>query len=286
MPSARPRLVVLLVASIVTVGGCSTAREAAPPVSGHPQSAVHSADTTPTTPPPRGGRSAHTTPTSAPRTTDPAPPTTTITAPAIPAGSTEVAVLRGDTPGSAVPGGPPTQTVPGSWYGAVSSLPVIAQAAGWLEVRLAQRPDGATAWVPASAAALSVTPDRIVVDLATRRAELFTNNTLTDDFPVGVGAPATPTPTGHYFVAFFTAAPSAGYGPFVIVTSAHSNAITDWDRSGDAIVALHGPIDATADAEIGTTGAAISNGCVRLHDADLAQLREVPAGSPVDIVAA
>jgi hypothetical protein len=38
------------------------------------------------------------------------------------------------------------------------------------------------------------------------------------------------------------------------------------------------------DALIGTTGAAISHGCIRLHDADLAQLSVVPAGTPIDIV--
>jgi len=38
----------------------------------------------------------------------------------------------------------------------------------------------------------------------------------------------------------------------VIVTSAHSNTITDWDNSGDAMIAIHGPLG--ADAEIGTTG--------------------------------
>jgi hypothetical protein len=61
------------------------------------------------------------------------------------------------------------------------------------------------------------------------------------------------TPIGHFFVASFAPAPSSAWGPFVIVTSAHSNAITDWEESGDAVVAIHGPLG--EDAEIGTTGA-------------------------------
>ena len=65
-----------------------------------------------------------------------------------------------------------------------------------------------------------------------------------------------------------------------MVTSAHSNTISDWEESGDAITAIHGPLG--ADAAIGTTGARVSHGCVRLHDADLIQLRDVPAGTPVD----
>jgi lipoprotein-anchoring transpeptidase ErfK/SrfK len=66
------------------------------------------------------------------------------------------------------------------------------------------------------------------------------------------------------------------------VTSAHSNTISDWEESGDALIAIHGPLG--DDAEIGTSGARISHGCIRLHDSDLAQLRVVPDGSPIDIM--
>ena len=66
-----------------------------------------------------------------------------------------------------------------------------------------------------------------------------------------------------------------------MVTSAHSNSITDWELSGDALVAIHGPLG--ADAQIGTTGAAVSHGCVRLHVNDLERLRVVPIGSPIVI---
>ena len=68
-----------------------------------------------------------------------------------------------------------------------------------------------------------------------------------------------------------------------MVTSAHSNTITDCESSGDAMVAIHGSLG--SDQQIGTTGAAVSHGCVRLHEADLLQLRPVPVGSPIDIVA-
>jgi lipoprotein-anchoring transpeptidase ErfK/SrfK len=102
--------------------------------------------------------------------------------------------------------------------------------------------------------------------------------------PVGIGAAATPTVIGNFFVAMKVPPPDPGYGPFVLVTSAHSDTITDWGGSGDAIIAIHGPIDATADQLIGTTGARVSNGCIRLHDGDLARLADVPAGTPLDIV--
>ena len=78
-------------------------------------------------------------------------------------------------------------------------------------------------------------------------------------------------------------APNPGYGPFVLVTSDHSDTISDWQNSGDAIIAIHGPISSNADTLIGTAGAAISHGCVRLHDADLAQLAMLPPGTPVTV---
>jgi lipoprotein-anchoring transpeptidase ErfK/SrfK len=197
---------------------------------------------------------------------------------------TVLATLKGDVPGSPAPGAAPTQTVPGSWYGYPSVLPVIAKAPHWFEVRLAQRPNGSTAWIPKSDATVSVDHFAIVVDLATTHLSVFEHGKQIEDFPAGIGTPSTPTPPGSFFVAMTVPAPSAGYGPFVLVTSAHSETITDWDNSGDAIIAIHGPIDAAADGLIGTNGAAVSDGCVRLHDADLAQLSHIPAGTPVDIV--
>jgi lipoprotein-anchoring transpeptidase ErfK/SrfK len=208
--------------------------------------------------------------------------TTTVITSTVTANSNLVATLPGNVQGYAAPGGTASQIVPGSWLGAVSELPVIATAPGWLEVRLAQRPNESTTWIQSTDIGLTNTSYRIVVDLATEHLELFYQGQLVLNAPAGIGTPTDPTPTGTYFVALFAQAPSPAYGPFVLVTSAHSDAIADWDGSGDAVIGIHGPIG--ADAEIGTTGAAISHGCVRLHDSDLAQLRTVPPGSLVEII--
>ena len=199
------------------------------------------------------------------------------------ADSTLVATARGDIPSFASPGGPTAGTVPATWLDAPSTLPVIAQQPGWFEVRLAQRPNGSTAWVRADDVDTAVTPYRIVIDLATNHLTLYRSGRRVLSAPVGTGLPAYPTPTGQYFVALLAAPPTPGYGAFVMVTSAHSNTITDWENSGDALIALHGPLG--SDSQIATTGAAVSHGCVRLHESDLAQLRPVPVGSPIDIVA-
>ncbi len=210
-----------------------------------------------------------------------APTTTTTTAVPV---STQVATTHGDIPGSTAPGAAPTMTVPGSWYGYPSVLPVIAEQPGWLEVRLAQRPNESTAWVQSSEVSLSTTPYHIVIDLTTEHLEVFLSGKEIDDFPAGIGTTDDPTVTGNFFMTMQVPPPDPGYGPFVLVTSAHSDSITDWDGSGDAIIAIHGPIDSYDDSLIGTTGAQISHGCIRLHDSDLAQLAPIPPGTPIDVV--
>jgi hypothetical protein len=203
---------------------------------------------------------------------------------AVPA-ETLVATTDGAIPGYAAPDSSvPDITVPASWYGYQSILPVIDTSPGWLEVRLAQRPNGSTTWVQQDDVTLSTTPYAIVVDLATTHLSVFDAGEQILDFPAGIGAPDDPTPTGQYFMTMQVPPPDPGYGPFVLVTSDHSDTITDWEESGDAIIAIHGPITSYDDSLIGTTGAAISHGCVRLHDADLGQLSFIPAGTPIDVV--
>jgi hypothetical protein len=197
-------------------------------------------------------------------------------------GSTLLATTRGSIPAFVAPGGARRGTVPGSWFGAPSTLPVIDGRPGWWKVRLAQRPNGSTAWVLARDVTLASSPYRIIVELARRRVTLLRNERVITSVPAGVGTASSPTPTGHYFLALFARPPQAAYGAFVMVTSGHSTTITDWERSGDALIAIHGPLG--SDRAIGATGAAVSHGCVRLHEPDLEQLRVVPVGSPVDIL--
>ena len=94
----------------------------------------------------------------------------------------------------------PTMTVPGSWYGYPSILPVITTEPGWLYVRLAQRPNGSTIWVRQSDVTLSSTPYAIVVNLTTMHLLVFDNGAQIFDFPAGIGAPDDPTPPGQYFM--------------------------------------------------------------------------------------
>jgi lipoprotein-anchoring transpeptidase ErfK/SrfK len=210
-------------------------------------------------------------------------PATTLPATTGPASTVLATVLR-TVPRYASPGVLAAGTVPASWYDRPSVLPVIATSPGWIQVRLAQRPNGSTAWLPDGDVTLGGTPYRIVINAATTRLALYDNGRLVFSAPAGVGTLEDPTPAGEYFVAFDEQPPqpNPGYGPFIIVTSAHSPAIADWQGSGDAVIGIHGPLG--DDTEIGTSGARISHGCIRLHDQALERLTEVPPGTPVDVV--
>jgi L,D-transpeptidase catalytic domain len=92
--------------------------------------------------------------------------------------------------------------VPATWHGAPSTLPVIDTRGGWDDVRLAPRPNESRhgSWPVTST--LATTPYRIVVDLSTTHLLLYRANRLVFSAPAGIGTPADPTPTGHFFVAF------------------------------------------------------------------------------------
>ena len=112
------------------------------PIRGHPRTDGAATQGTPAS----AGTTATTDAEAAPQAEPSGPPSPTFAVPRV----TLVARLNGDVPGSPSPGAAPTQTVPGSWYGYPSMLPVIAKEPNWLDVRLAQRPNESTAWIPAS----------------------------------------------------------------------------------------------------------------------------------------
>ncbi|HVW80279.1 MAG TPA: L,D-transpeptidase [Mycobacteriales bacterium] len=174
------------------------------------------------------------------------------------------------------------RTVPGSWYGYPSILPVIGEANNRLHVRLAQRPDESTTWIDKSNAVLTTTHWAVVIDIAQHWLYVFHWGEQVGSFPVGDGAPGTPTPTGTYFVAFHAPPNGPGYGSVMLETSAHSRVIEHFEGGNDAIIAIHGSI--FSDSEIGDHGAAISNGCIRMHEWDLRQVAHVVDGSPVFLV--
>jgi len=198
--------------------------------------------------------------------------------------ATLIATLRADIPAFGGPNGEETGTIAATWHDRPKSLPVIDQQPGWFHVRLPERPNGSTAWIRSGDVDVSTTTYRIEVDVAAMRLRLFDAGEVVMDVPAGIGTDDAPTTVGNFFLAFLQEPPdtTSGWGPFVMVTSSHSETISDFEQSGDAIAAIHGPLGAAE--EIGQTGAKVSHGCIRLHLEDLERLRDVPAGTPVDVI--
>jgi lipoprotein-anchoring transpeptidase ErfK/SrfK len=212
------------------------------------------------------------------------PSTTTTVVPQVPPVTQLVTAVAGEMTVYDAPGGRPTGTA-GYWYGYPMTMPIVEEQAGWYRVRLPERPNGKTGWVQASEVRLSESTYRIVIRVGEKRLVVYKDGFEAFSMPAGLGKASTPTPTGNFFVAIVSQPGPHGYGPVVLDTSGHSEAIQSFQGMGDAIISIHGPISAASDARIGTTGTYISNGCVRLHEEDQLKLAVIPVGTPVDIVA-
>jgi hypothetical protein len=213
------------------------------------------------------------------------PPTTTTTAPKprphVPV-STLLATPKGEIDAYDGPNGMVIGKA-GRWYGRAITMPVVGQWEGWVRIMLPERPNGKTAWVHRQDVSFTRSAYRIVVRLAETKLIVYKDGFPLFVAPVGVGKPSTPTPRGRFFVGLIEKPGPHGYGPIVLNTTGHSEAIQSWQGSGDAITAIHGPISKKSDAQIGTTGARISNGCIRMHEVDQRKLFGIPPGTIVDI---
>ncbi len=83
-----------------------------------------------------------------------------------------------------------------------------------------------------------------------------------------------PPPTGRTFVLAAVSPTYSGYGALVLPLGAHSTTLDTFD-DGPATVAMHG----WQDQEI--FGRPVSHGCIRLPDAALRVMSEVPLGTTV-----
>ncbi|MCL1898361.1 MAG: L,D-transpeptidase [Micrococcales bacterium] len=199
-----------------------------------------------------------------------------------PAGITELAHLPEEFESFAKPGDEAGEMTTGDWWGYPLIVPIIDKNQGFLQVRLPWRPNESTTWVREEGLEITTTPYRLEVSVTQYRVRLFFEDNLRFEVPAGVGVDSTPTPKGHFYITMFAPGPSAGYGEEVIALSAHSETITNWQGSGDAITAIHGPLG--ADAIISDGGGQFTNGCIRVLLTDLERLVVVPVGTPVDII--
>ena len=146
----------------------------------------------------------------------------------------------------------------------------------WYRAQLPIRPNGATGYVRAGAVVVDRVRTRIVVDLSARRLTFFRAGRRVLRASVAVGSPATPTPTGSYYVnqKLIPADAAGPFGPGALGISAFSPVLRGWAQGGP--VAIHGT------NEPWSIGRAVSNGCIRLRNATLSRLfAAAPAGTPV-----
>jgi hypothetical protein len=151
----------------------------------------------------------------------------------------------------------------------------------WYRVELSVLPNGSTGWVPASAVQAYRVDSRIVIDVSARRLRLYRSGRLVFETPVSVGAPATPTPLGRFFVNERYVLPDASgpFGPGVLGVSAHSTALQHvWVENGP--IGIHGT------DEPWSIGRSVSHGCIRVANDVMRRLFPLaPAGTPVVIEA-
>jgi lipoprotein-anchoring transpeptidase ErfK/SrfK len=148
----------------------------------------------------------------------------------------------------------------------------------WLRIQLPIWPNGQAGWIAAADVRLAEVAQRVVIDVSERRLVRLRGGEPIARLRVAVGSAATPTPPGRYFVwaRVDTDRPSGPYGSFILGLSGFSDSIEPWEGfPGEPRLAIHGTDDP------GDAGQAVSKGCVRVSNALLRHLRDVPMGTPV-----
>jgi lipoprotein-anchoring transpeptidase ErfK/SrfK len=163
-------------------------------------------------------------------------------------------------------------------------LPVVGRRVtrggrSWVPVGLPGRPSGHRGWIRTRQTRRTSTKWRIGVKLSKRRVTVYRSGQAVRRFRAIVGAPATPTPRGHFFVEEALAlSPRAHGGPFALASSARSNVLQEFD-GGPGQIALHGTGNLG-----GTLGTAASHGCIRLSPHAITWLaHRIGGGIPLTI---
>jgi lipoprotein-anchoring transpeptidase ErfK/SrfK len=252
LPSAA--LLLLLVAAVV-LAGCGGSKAAEPAAT--PRSTAPATRPAPQAGPVRlGGAPAYV-----------ALATNDVTVRSRPKGGQVVALFPAETPW-----GSPTPFL-------VSQAQRTAAGVTWLKVLLPRRPNGSSGWVRRDQVRVAPVKHTVEVDLSNRTASLLRDHRTVQTWPVAIGAPGTPTPTGRFFVTVKLRPPQISnvYGAWALGLSGYSD-VHEQFGTGDGQIALHGTQNP------GVLGSAVSNGCVRMDNAAITSLAEtLPLGTPVTI---
>jgi len=155
-------------------------------------------------------------------------------------------------------------------------LGVVGVRGSWVEVTAEALPNGHFGWVKFGRdVAVHPVQWELRASLAKRELEVFRGSRLVRTIPVGIGAPDSPTPTGHFAVAEKLTGPfGPAFGCCILALTARQPRLpAGWNKSITYYVAIHA----------GTgQGAAVSAGCLHATEAEVRWLmRTVPLGTPV-----
>jgi hypothetical protein len=119
---------------------------------------------------------------------------------------------------------------------------------------------------------------RIVVDIPLCRIAVIENGRVTHIYPVAVGAAATPSPSGEFFVATRVQNPT-WYAPHKVVPPGKANPLgTRWIGLNVSGYGIHGT------NQPHSIGHRASHGCIRMRNRDVEELfRLVRVGDPVEL---
>ena len=187
--------------------------------------------------------------------------------------------LHGSVLLRAHPGGKPLMRIgPRGPLGGPLVLGVVGVRGRWVKVTAEALPNGHFAWAKFGRD-VAVRPIQWTLRASLSRRVLYVlrGGRVVRTMPVGIGAPASPTPVGRFAVAEKLTGPfGPAFGPRILVLTARQPRLpAGWNPSITYYVAIHSGSG---------RGSAVSAGCLHATEADVRYLmRTVPLGTAVQI---
>ncbi len=199
----------------------------------------------------------------------------------LPFGS-EIAVVTRATTMRATPDGAPIAAQPVTTpFGSPVAYLVRQVLRGWLGVASPLAGNNKLGWIPAGDAILSSVDWKLEVSLAARRLTVVHNGRVVKVWPISIGRPDAPTPTGVFAVTdrLATGDPLGPYGCCILALSALApHAIQDW--FGGNRIAIH----STPPDTYWGIGQPITHGCMHVTLPEGRWLIDhIPLGTPAVI---
>jgi lipoprotein-anchoring transpeptidase ErfK/SrfK len=202
----------------------------------------------------------------------------------LPAGTGSlVALLQHDVVMRSKPGGGRVIARVGTrtQFGSGMTFAVTRLSGSWLGVISNYAGNNKIGWIPASSSTLVRTDWKLEASVSRREVTVLHKGKPVAHYPIAVGAPGSPTPTGHFAVTdrLNTGDPAGPYGCCILALSALApHAIQDW--SGGNRIAIH------STPEVDSIGHPVSHGCMRLTLAEGRWLiNHIPLGTPAIVTA-